>query len=95
MTKLNTMGQQMSEATDLLDQINTATNGVAARIADLVTQLQNSSDASPEVIQGLQNEVTLLQGLAVDPNAPVPAPTDGGAAPSDGSGSTPSARRKH
>jgi methyl-accepting chemotaxis protein len=66
------IGEKVSEATDLLAQINDATNGVATRMQALIDQLASQSDASPEVLDALRAELTLLQGLAADPNNPVP-----------------------
>jgi hypothetical protein len=68
------IGEKVSEATDLLAQINDVTNGVATRMQNLIDQLANQSDASPEVLDALRNELALLQGLAADPNNPVPDP---------------------
>jgi ABC-type transporter Mla subunit MlaD len=78
---LNQIGVTVSEATDLLSQINDETNAVSARIDDLVNQLANQSDASPEVLQGLRDASARLQALAADPNNPVPAPAGGTDAP--------------
>lgn len=68
------IGEKVSEATDLLAQINDATNGVATRMQALIDQLASQSDASPEVLDALRSELALLQGLAADPNNPVPNP---------------------
>lgn len=76
---LTVIGERMSEATDLLAQINDATNQVATRLQGLIDELANQSDASPEVLDALRSELSVLQGLAADPNNPVPAP------PADGS----------
>lgn len=66
------LGERVSEATDLLVQINDATNGVATRMQALIDQLANTSDASPEVLAALRAELQVLQGLAADPSNPVP-----------------------
>lgn len=68
------IGAQVSEATDLLAEINTETNDVSTRLDDLVAQLAAKSDASPEVLDGLRAISTRLQGLAADPGNPVPDP---------------------
>jgi hypothetical protein len=70
--KLESLGVLMSEATDLLVQINDETNAVASRIDALVAELENESDASPEVLQGLRDLSVRLGGLAADPDNPVP-----------------------
>lgn len=72
------IGEKVSEATDLLTEINTETNDVATKIDDLVAQLANQSDASPEVLQGLRDVSTRLQGLAANPDNPVPGPVGPG-----------------
>jgi len=69
---INLLGERMSEATDLLAQINDATNQVATRLQGLIDELANQSDASPEVLQALRDELAVLQGLGADPNNPVP-----------------------
>lgn len=66
------LGERVSEATDLLAQINGATNDVATRMQALIDQLANTSDASPEVLAALRAELLVLQGLAADPANPVP-----------------------
>lgn len=69
---ITVLGEKVSEATDLLAEINTETNNVATRLDDLVNQLASQSDASPEVLDGLRAISARLQGLAADPNNPVP-----------------------
>lgn len=65
--QLMALSQQM---TDLLAAIDTATNGVAARLASLAAARPDD----PALVAALQAEVTKLQGLAADPANPVPAP---------------------
>jgi ABC-type transporter Mla subunit MlaD len=72
------IGEKVSEATDLLAEINSETNDVATKIDDLVAELANQSDASPEVLQGLRDVSARLQGLAADPDNPVPGPVGPG-----------------
>jgi hypothetical protein len=68
------IGEKVSEATDLLDAIDVRTNDLAAEVAELILKEQNRPDASPEVIARLQALKANLDGIAADPENPVPDP---------------------
>lgn len=63
-----------TDITDLIGQMNDATNAVGARIAALVAQIATGmSQADVDTIKAaFQTEVSNLQVLAADPNNPVP-----------------------
>jgi hypothetical protein len=59
---------------DVLAQLDSATNAVAARIQAQITTLQQLHPDDTDIIAALQAEVTTLNGLAANPANPVPAP---------------------
>jgi hypothetical protein len=72
-----------NDAIALLSTINTATNGVADRlaalrvqVADLLAQLGDavSPEDKAEILSGLQAEVDRLNAMAQDPANPTPEP---------------------
>lgn len=64
----------LDDTKQLIAQMNTATNAVAARIQALIDRLANSpSDADlKEINDGLTAEVNRLNGLGADPAQPIP-----------------------
>ncbi len=55
----------------LITEFDAATNAIAARIQTLIN---NSGTLSADDQAALQTEVTNLQALGKDPNAPIPPP---------------------
>jgi chromosome segregation ATPase len=76
------LGEKLSEATDLLDAIDSRTNDLATEVANLIVEVQNAPDANPAIVARLQALKANLDAIAADPNNPVPdpvpAPDDGG-----------------
>lgn len=71
------LGVQVSEATDLLDRINTRTNDIATIVRDLRDLVANQPDASPDVLARLDAVADALDVIAADPTNPVPEPVPG------------------
>lgn len=59
---------------DVLVALDTATNDIGARIDALTAKIGTGMSQADvdSVVSSLQNEVTRLNGLAADPNNPVP-----------------------
>lgn len=76
------LGEKLSEATDLLDAIDSRTNDLATEVANLIVEVQNAPDANPAIVARLQALKANLDAIAADPNNPVPdpvpVPDDGG-----------------
>ena len=68
------LGEKVSEATDLLDQIDARTNVLADEVNELIAKEQNRPDADPEIVARLTAVRDNLNGIAADPDNPVPDP---------------------
>jgi chromosome segregation ATPase len=76
--KIATMEERMSQTDDAINELNTATNDLAARI-DVILSNEASLDAN--TASELRAVRDRLQGLAADPANPVPV--DGGDVPAE------------
>lgn len=68
------MGEKVSEATDLLDQLDARTNELGAEVDQLIANEQNRPDADPAIVARLTALRDNLNNIAADPNNPVPDP---------------------
>lgn len=74
-TVLGTMiGEKVSEVTDLLDQIDARTTELGSEVSAIVSELQGRPDVPADLVTRLQNVSDNLNGIAADPNNPVPPP---------------------
>jgi hypothetical protein len=64
----------VSEATDLLDQLDARTNELSAEVDQLIANEQNRPDADPAIVARLTALRDNLNNIAADPNNPVPDP---------------------
>ena len=73
---LQQIGVKVSEATDKLDRIDSRTNDLGILVRQLRDELQNQSDASPEVLRRLGVVADALDAVAADPGNPTPPVDD-------------------
>lgn len=71
---LTMIGEKVSEATDLLDQLDARTNELGAEVDQLIANEQNRPDADPAIVARLTALRDNLNNIAADPNNPVPDP---------------------
>lgn len=70
---------QLQEVKDILSRIDAATDGIAAKLKDLADKVEAgglTSAEEAEVVSSLRGEADKLEGLAKDPENPVPATSD-------------------